>query len=46
LKIGKENFIRLLNGSPQVAIEIIKVLASRLENTTAQLREAVSAKSS
>jgi CRP/FNR family cyclic AMP-dependent transcriptional regulator len=42
LKIGKENFIRLLTGSPQVAIEIIRVLASRLENTTAQLRDAVS----
>ena len=44
LKIGKENFLRLLTGSPQVAVEIIKVLASRLENTTAQLREAVSTK--
>lgn len=43
LKISKENFIRLLHGSPQVAVEIIRVLASRLENTNAQLREAVSA---
>ncbi len=44
LKIGKENFLRLLNGSPQVAIEIIRVLAARLENTNAQLREAVANK--
>jgi len=43
LKIGKENFLRLLTGSPQVAVEIIRVLAARLENTNAQLREAVSA---
>lgn len=43
LKISKENFLRLLHGSPQVAVEIIRVLASRLENTNAQLREAVAA---
>lgn len=43
LKISKENFLRLLNGSPQVAVEIIRVLAGRLENTNAQLRAAVAA---
>ena len=43
LKIAKENFLRLLHGSPQVGVEIIRVLASRLENTNAQLREAVAA---
>ena len=41
LKISKDNFLRLLNNSPQVGIEIIRVLASRLENTTNQLREAI-----
>ena len=45
LKIGKENFLRLLTGSPQVGIEIIRVLAARLENTNAQLREAMAGKS-
>jgi len=45
LKISKENFLRLLHGSPQVAVEIIRVLAARLENTNAQLREAVANKS-
>ncbi len=43
LKIGKENFLRLLHGSPQVGVEIIRVLAGRLENTNAQLRKAVAA---
>lgn len=46
LKISKENFLRLLNNSPQVAVEIIRVLAGRLENTNAQLREAMAEKSS
>ena len=41
LKISKDNFLRLLNSSSQVGIEIIRVLASRLENTTNQLREAI-----
>lgn len=45
LKISKENFLRLLHGSPQVGVEIIRVLASRLEATNAQLREAVAANS-
>ena len=44
LKISKENFLRLLHGSPQVAVEIILELALRLENTNAQLRAAVAAK--
>jgi CRP-like cAMP-binding protein len=41
LKVSKDNFLRLLNNSPQVGIEIIRVLAGRLENTTQQLREAI-----
>lgn len=44
LRISKENFLRLLHGSPQVGVEIIRVLAGRLEATNAQLREAVAAK--
>lgn len=44
LRISKENFLRLLHGSPQVGVEIIRVLAARLEATNAQLREALSAK--
>ena len=43
LKISKENFLRLLHGSPQVGVEIIRALARRLEATNAQLREAVAA---
>lgn len=46
LKISKENFLRLLHGSPQVGVEIIRVLAARLEATNAQLREAVAANKS
>lgn len=46
LKISKENFLRLLHGSPQVGVEIIRVLAGRLEATNAQLREAVAANKS
>lgn len=46
LKISKENFLRLLHGSPQVGVEIIRVLAGRLEATNAQLREASSANKS
>lgn len=41
LKVSKDNFLRLLNNSAQVGIEIIRVLAGRLENTTQQLREAI-----
>jgi len=46
LKISKENFLRLLHGSPQVGVEIIRVLAGRLEATNAQLREAITANKS
>ncbi len=45
LKIPKENFLRLLSSSPQIALEIIRVLAARLENTNAQLRAAVAKQS-
>jgi CRP/FNR family transcriptional regulator, cyclic AMP receptor protein len=37
LRIAKELFFRLTREFPQMAIEIMRVLASRLDNTTAQL---------
>ena len=42
LCISKELFFRLVNEFPQMAVEIMRVLAHRLEKTTAQLREALS----
>ncbi|MEQ8396200.1 cyclic nucleotide-binding domain-containing protein [Thalassobaculum sp.] len=42
LKITKELFFRLVNEFPQIAIEIMRELAARLERTNAQLRDAVS----
>lgn len=42
LKITKELFFRLINEFPQIAIEIMRELAARLERTNAQLRDAVS----
>ena len=42
LRITKELFFQLVNEFPQMAVEIMRVLASRLESTTRQLREAVS----
>jgi CRP-like cAMP-binding protein len=45
LRISKELFFQLVNEFPQMAVEIMRELASRLERTTAQLREAVSAAS-
>ena len=41
LKITKELFFRLINEFPQIAIEIMRELAARLERTNAQLRDAV-----
>ena len=43
LRIDKENFFRLVTEFPQMAVEIMRVLARRLENTNEQLRKAVSA---
>jgi CRP/FNR family cyclic AMP-dependent transcriptional regulator len=42
LCISKDLFFRLVTEFPQMAVEIMRVLAQRLENTTRQLREAVS----
>ena len=41
LCISKELFFRLVSEFPQMAVEIMRVLAQRLEKTTRQLREAV-----
>jgi CRP/FNR family transcriptional regulator, cyclic AMP receptor protein len=43
LRIDKENFFRLVTEFPQMAVEIMRELAKRLENTNEQLRKAVSA---
>ncbi len=45
LRITKELFFQLVNEFPQMAVEIMRELASRLDRTTTQLREAVSAAS-
>ena len=39
LRIGKEEFFQLLQNFPEVSVPLLKELASRLENTTAKLRE-------
>ena len=41
LCISKDLFFRMITEFPQMAVEIMRVLAQRLENTTRQLREAV-----
>lgn len=40
LKVTKELFFRLIMDFPEMGVEIMRVLAHRLEQTTAQLREA------
>ena len=40
LKITKDLFFRMVTDFPDMGIEIMRSLAHRLENTTAQLREA------
>ncbi|WP_341701867.1 cyclic nucleotide-binding domain-containing protein [Ferrovibrio sp.] len=40
LRIEKDLFFRLVTDFPQIAIEIMRVLAHRLERTTTDLREA------
>jgi CRP/FNR family cyclic AMP-dependent transcriptional regulator len=41
LRISKELFLRLIMEFPQIGLEIMRVLANRLERTTQQLREAM-----
>jgi CRP-like cAMP-binding protein len=40
LRITKELFFRLVHDFPQIGVEVMRVLAHRLETTTRQLREA------
>ncbi len=40
LRIAKELFFRLVTEFPQMAVEIMRVLAQRVERTTADLRDA------
>jgi CRP-like cAMP-binding protein len=40
LRISKELFFRLITEFPQIAVEVMRELAHRLENTNLQLREA------
>ena len=40
LRISKDLFFRLIEEFPQMAIEIMRVLAERLENTTQELTQA------
>ena len=42
LKISKELFTKIIRENPDAAIELIKVLAGRLANTTAQLTRTMS----
>jgi CRP/FNR family cyclic AMP-dependent transcriptional regulator len=44
LKVTKDTFFRLVTEFPQIAVEIMRELAARLERTNVQLREAHSAK--
>lgn len=39
LRIGKEEFIKLLTDFPELTIEVVRVLASRLSQTTTELSE-------
>lgn len=40
LRIRKEHFLKMLSDSPEMALEIIRVLADRLSVTTTELTEA------
>lgn len=44
LKVTKDTFFRLVTEFPQIAVEIMRELAARLEHTNAQLRAAHSSK--
>ena len=37
LRIGKDQFLSVIRQNPEAALELIRILASRLVNTTAQL---------
>jgi CRP-like cAMP-binding protein len=39
LRIGKDNFLKLLHDFPEMAIEVVRVLADRLSRTTQELAE-------
>jgi len=41
LKVTKDVFLQLITGYPQTAVAILRILADRLQKTTAQLREAM-----
>ncbi|MBL8905479.1 MAG: Crp/Fnr family transcriptional regulator [Rhizobiales bacterium] len=40
LRIKKENFLKLLSDFPEMTVEIMRVLATRLSRTTAELSDA------
>jgi CRP-like cAMP-binding protein len=40
LRIGKENFVKLMMDFPEMTIEVLRVLAERLTRTTAELAAA------
>lgn len=42
LKISKDHFLRMMGEFPQMAIEVLRELAKRLEHTTQQLQAALS----
>ncbi|MGQ0664785.1 MAG: cyclic nucleotide-binding domain-containing protein [Pseudomonadota bacterium] len=42
LRIGKDTFLNLIVEAPQMAVEIMRELARRLERTNEQLRQAMS----
>jgi CRP-like cAMP-binding protein len=44
LKITKDLFFRMVSDFPTISIEVMRVLAQRLEQTTERLRDAVAAK--
>jgi CRP-like cAMP-binding protein len=44
LRISKEHFLKLLSDFPEMAVEIMRVLADRLNHTTAELTAARAAK--
>ena len=46
LRIAKDTFFRLVTEFPQMAVEIMRELALRLEKTNTQLRDALSRKAS
>lgn len=43
LKITKDLFFRMMTDFPSISVEMMRVLARRLEHTTEQLRDAVAA---